>query len=260
MNPRFLILLILSVTFFSCKKNDSLIRGHERLSKSEILTSSGQVYSSSEYNYNSTGNLTAIIHSGSLRVVQQINYNQLGQLQSSIVSNSVVGDQYKFDFHIDGIGRIIKAIGTALQPNTFIDNHTYTYDPKGRLLIDSVFTQSGTLNSFVNFEYDNNDNVVAYQQFISQGTSFYSPGRWTFQYDRKRSPFNSIGQLLYTSIGGGGVSYFLLSKNNLLKMSLNDNEVTPGRGFKYEYYGNSLLKTSTVKEANALVETYYYTE
>jgi hypothetical protein len=258
MSPKPLLMLILLLLLLSCKKEDNFT-GNEHLTKIDLVDSSGQLLSTSEYKYDSAERLVMVPSTGSAgTVLIQIEYEPSGKPKSCKVSNSRVGDQLKFDFQTDAIGKIVRANGTAFQPNSSIDSHTYTYDGKGRLIIDSFFTQSGALNGYVNFEYDNNDNVIAYQLFNNQGASLYTQGRWTFQYDSKHNPFYQIGQLLYTSLGGSGINYSWLSKNNPLSASLNNIVITPGGGFRYQYYSNSLPKTSAVRTSNSLIEKYYY--
>ena len=81
-----------------------------------------------------------------------------------ILNTSVSGNVYKYDFQTDVMGRIIKATGTAFLPNLVMADHIYTYDAQGRLIIDSLFNKNGSINSYFNFEYDKNDNIIAYQQ------------------------------------------------------------------------------------------------
>lgn len=259
MNVRPLLTLIMLLQLLSCKKEDALPPVDARLSKIEMFDPTTETTNTLLYKHDNAGKLLEIASSSSNGTgLQLFHYDGSGRLQSNTISNSIDGNQYKYEFELDGNGRISKAKGTPLQPNMFVGDHKYSYDSEGRLSIDSVFTKAGSWDSYVNFEYDNNGNVIAYQQFVNQGTSVYSQGRMTFEYDAMHSPYSKIGQLLYTSSGGGGVSYFYLSKNNPLKASLNNTVITPGGAFNYKYYSNSLLKTSTVNVPDALEITFYY--
>ena len=262
MNIKPITYAVFLAILISCKKETIQTVGNEKLSKIEIYDPSTQNTITAEFTYNNVGNLIQIYSSGGnlSNQKQALAYDALGKIVSNTVSDNVNGDEFKFDFEIDGNGRIIKATGTSFSPNHTIDNHTYTYNNEGELIADSVFTQSGSLNSFVLFEYDNNNNVTAYQQYVNEGSSLLTQGKMTFQYDNKRSPYYNIGQLLYTSLGGSGVSYFYLSKNNPVNASLNNTVITPGGNFLYEYYGNSLLKTSTLNVQDAIKFTFFYTD
>lgn len=246
----------------SCAKENIIPSGNEKLTKIETYNPSNQNTSIAEYKYDNSGNLIEINASGgnAFNEKQSLLYDASGKIISNTLTNSVSGNVYKFDFQLDLDGRIIKATGTSFLPNLTIDNHIYTYDTQGRLIIDSVFTQSGSIHSYVNFEYDDNSNIIAYQQYVNDGTAIVLVNSMTFQYDIQRSPYFKVGQLLYTSLGGSGVSYFYLSKNNPIRATLNGAIITPGGNFVYQYYPNSLLKTSTVNVPNAIKFTFYYTE
>jgi len=260
MTAKTLLIFGLLVGFISCTKEKIISSGNERLTKIEIYNPANQSTSIAEYKYNNTGNLIEINASGEFTEKQSLLYDTSGKIMSNMLTNSISGNVYKFDFQVDQYGRIVKATGTSFLPDVVLDNHIYTYDTQGRLIIDSVFTQSGSINSYVNFEYDNNNNVIAYKQYINNGIAIVLVNSMTFQYDSKRSPYSKIGQILYTSLGGSGLSYFYLSKNNTITATLNDTIITPGGKFVYQYYPNSLLKTSTVNMPNTLKSTFYYTE
>jgi hypothetical protein len=260
MTTKTLAIILMTLLSFSCSKENVEPVENEKLTKIETYNPSSQNTSTTEFKYDDVGNLIQISSSsGNLSNEKQtFLYNSSGKLLSNTLSNNVSGAIYKYDFQLDVNGRIVKAVGTSFLPSLTIDNHNYTYDPQGRLIIDSVFTKSGSFHSYVNFDYDNNNNVIAYQQFVNNGVSIISQGRMSFQYDNKRSPYFKVGELLYTSLGGSGVSYFYLSRNNPTVATLNNSILTPGGNFIYQYYPNSLLKTSTVNVPNATSFRFYY--
>ena len=260
MTAKTLLTVGLLVGFISCAKEKIISSGNERLTKIETYNPTNKSTSIAEYKYDNIGNLIEINASGDFTEKQSLLYDASGKIISNTLTNSISGNVYKYDFQVDQNGRIIKATGTSFVPNLVIDNHIYTYDTQGRLIIDSVFTQSGSINSYVNFEYDNNSNVIAYKQYVNNGTAIVLVNSMTFQYDSKRSPYFKVGQILYTSLGGSGVSYFYLSKNNTITATLNGTIITPGGNFVYQYYPNSLLKTSTVNVPNKVKSTFYYTD
>jgi YD repeat-containing protein len=262
MTSKTLLIIGSLIALISCTKEDILPSGNEKLTKIEIFDPSGQNTSIAEYKYDNNGNLIEISTSNGTATngKQSLLYDVSGKIISNTLTNSVSGNVYKYDFQVDLKGRIIKATGTSFLPNLIIDDHTYTYDTQGRLIIDSVFTRSGSVHSYVNFEYDNNNNIIAYQQYVNDGTAIILVSNMTLQYDTKRSPYFKIGQVLYTSLGGSGVSYFYLSKNNPVSVTLNGTIITPGGNFIYQYYSNSLLKTSTVNVPNPIKFTFYYVE
>ncbi len=262
MTAKTLLTIGLLLGLISCAKENIIPSGNEKLTKIETYNPANQNTSIAEYKYDNKGNLVEIYASGgnASNEKQSLLYDSSGKIISNTLTNNVSGNVYKFDFQSDPNGRIIKATGTSFLPNLIIDNHIYTYDTQGRLIIDSVFTQSGSIYSYVNFEYDNNDNIIAYQQFVNNGVSIVKVNSMSFQYDTKRSPYFKVGQRLYTSLGGSGVSYFYLSKNNPVSATLNGTIITPGGNFIYQYYSNSLLKTSTVNVTKAIKFTFYYTE
>lgn len=260
MTAKTLLTIGLLIGLISCSKENVITSGNEKLTRIETYNPTNQNTSIAEYKYDNSGNLIEINATGTFNEKQSLLYDASGKIISNTLTNSVSGNVYKYDFQTDLNGRIIKAIGTSFSPNLIIDNHVYTYDIQGRLIIDSVFTQSGSIHSYVNFQYDNNSNVIAYQQYVNNGSAIVLVNSMTFQYDTKRSPYFKVGQILYTSLGGSGVSYFYLSKNNPIRATLNGAIITPGGNFVYQYYPNSLLKTSTVNLPNTIKFTFYYTE
>lgn len=260
MTAKALLSIGLLLGFISCTKENIIPSGNEKLTKIETYFPANQIISTSEYKYDNSGNLIEINATGTFSEKQSLLYDASGKIISNTLTNSNSGNVYKYDFQTDQNGRIIKAIGTSFLPSLNIDNHAYTYDIQGRLIIDSAFTQAGVINSYVNFQYDNNSNVIAYQQYVNNGSAIVLVNSMTFQYDTKRSPYFKVGQILYTSLGGSGVSYFYLSKNNPTIATLNGAIITPGGNFVYQYYPNSLLKTSTVNVPNKAKFTFYYTE
>lgn len=260
MTAKTLLSIAILMTLISCSKENITSSGNERLTKIETYFPANQIISTAEYKYDNSGNLAEINAIGSFNEKQTLHYDAFGKIISNSLTNSISGNVYKYDFQTDLSGRIIKANGTSFLPNLIIDNHTYTYDTYGRLIIDSVFTQSGSIHSFVNFQYDNNSNVIAYQQYVNNGTAIVLVNSMTVQYDNKRSPYSKIGQMLYTALGGSGVSYFYLSKNNPMIATLNDTIITPGGNFVYQYYPNSLLKISTTNAPNTMRFAFYYSE
>src|SRR5882672_4210986 len=143
------LIIALTVILGSCSKENTAPTGNEQLSKIEVYDPSTQSTSTTDYKYDNAGNLIEIYSSGGNAPEKQtLLYDGSRNILSNTLTNNA-GNVYKYDFQIDLNGRITKAFGTAFSQNWFIDNHTYTYDDKGRLTIDSAFTQSGTLNSYV---------------------------------------------------------------------------------------------------------------
>lgn len=253
---------MLLMGLISCSKENIILSENENLIKIETYNPANQNTSLQEYKYDNNGNLIEIIASGGNNSSERqlLLYDNSGKIISNTLTNSVSGNVYKYDFQTDLNGRIIKANGTSFLPNLIIYNHTYSYDVQGRLIIDSVFTQLGSIDSYVNFQYDNNSNIIAYKQYVNNGIAIVLVNTMSFEYDDKRSPYSKVGQILYTSLGGSGVSYFYLSKNNTIRANLNGTIITPGGNFIYQYYPNSLLKTSTVNVPNTIKFTFYYSE
>ena len=257
--PFLTVLLILFLASCSKENDIEINEGYETLSKIEIYEPTTNTLSTSEYKYDNAGRLTEIAYKGSDASGSRVfRYDASGKIMSYTVSNSTSGIQYSREFQVDGAGRIIKAKLTTSLPNFLVINNTYTYDAKGRLIIDSSFTQNGNWYSYAKFEYDNNDNVITTQDFVNQGIAIYSQGPTSIQYDSKRSPFHEIGQFLYTTEGGNGDMYFYLSKSNPLKATRNNIVLTPGGGFNNTYYNNALLRVKSANIPNALRQIFYY--
>lgn len=260
MTAKSLLIIGLLIGLISCGKENIVPTGNEKLTKIETYNPTNQKTSITEYEYDDSDNLVEIRSMGTFNEVQTLLYDASGRIVSNTLTNSVSGNVYKYDFQTDQNGRIIRATGTSFLPNLVIYNHLYTYDTQGRLIIDSVVTQSDSIHSYVNFRYDKNNNVIAYQQYVNNDLAVILVNSMTFQYDTGRSPYFNVGQILYTSLGGSGVSYFYLSKNNPTSATLNGADITPDGSFVYQYYPNSLLKTSSVNVPNTIRYTFFYAE
>jgi hypothetical protein len=258
-------LTAVSVIFIaaSCQKQTTINETGEKLSRITIYIPASGETGTSQYGYNNQGQLTEIFstndkHAGDT-TRQLLTYNGTGQLVSSLVTDNINGGFYRYDFIKDVNGNIAGANCTPLRSGMEVKHVRYVYDGKGRVISDSLYwPATGQLYSWNVIEYDNNDNVTAYQQFVKNGSSIYTQGKFTYTYDDKRSPFSDrLGLFLFTALQGGD-GYFYLSKNNPTAAYLNGVATTPGGHFVYEYYNNNLLHTSAVNVTGSQVQEFFY--
>jgi hypothetical protein len=251
------------LTAGSCKKEkvESIDVGGDRLSKVIITEPAINRAGTGNYVYNSQGQLTSIVGTNNQNNTDTtwslFTYNSSGHLSSFLVTNTVTGNQYKYDYTTDADGKVLSGKGTAMQPNMHVDNVKFAYDAKGRIISDSLFWPNGELHGYSLLQYDNGDNVVSSQDFYLVDTTISTIGKFTYQYDNKRSPFNKIGTLLYV-VSPGSNGYFHLSKNNTTVAWLDSARLTPGGYFIYQYYNNDLLYTKKANVTNSLLQEFFY--
>ncbi len=115
MTAKTLLTIGLLLVLISCKKENIISSGNEKLTKIETFNPSTQNTSIAEYKYDNTGNLIEIYASGgnSFNEKQSLLYDASGKIISNTLTNSGSGNVYKYDFQLDLNGRITKAIGTS---------------------------------------------------------------------------------------------------------------------------------------------------
>ena len=247
----------------SCKKENILPDANGELLTKVILTELVTNKSGTgNYFYNELGQLTSIV--GNNNDINSpdttwslFTYNAAGHLSSLLVTNNTTGHQYKYNYTSDAAGKILTCTGEAMQPNMYLHDVKFVYNRNGRITSDTSFTKTGEMDGYSVLEYDNNSNISAYQDFVITGATVYSQGKFTYQYDNKRSPFNKIGKLLY-QIAPNSNSYFYLNKNNTVLVFLNGVPFTPGGNFVNQYYSNDLLRFQRLNVNNSLVQEFFY--
>ena len=263
MNTKILIAAATLLVFVSCKKEDSVpVAGGEILRKVTITEPVTNRIGTGQYIYNSQGHLTSII--GTNNVIGNTDttwtlftYDAGGHLSSLLVTKNTIGNQYQYDYTSDADGKILTGTGIAMQSNMIVNDYKFVYDAKGRIISDSIFTKNGDLYGYSLLEYDNNDNISGFQDFVMVGSTVSTQGKFTYQYDNKRSPFNKMGKVLY-QIAPNANSYFYLSKNNTTVALLDGVPITPGGHFIYQYYSNDLLHMKKADVSNSLVQEFFY--
>jgi hypothetical protein len=263
MKTKILFAATLLLIIGSCKKeNIAPVAGGEILSKVTITEPPINRTSTGHYIYNNAGQLTSII--GTNNVIGNTDttwslftYDASGHLSSLLVTNNTTGNQYQYDYTSDATGNIVTSTGIAMQPNMFLTNCKFVYDAKGRIVSDSFFTKNSDLYGYSLLEYDNYDNISNFQDFVIVGSTVSTQGKFTYQYDNKRSPFSKIGKLLY-QIAPGAKSYFYLNKNNTTVALLEGVPDTPGGYFVYQYYDNDLLHVQKANATYSLVQEFFY--
>lgn len=252
---------VLIITTSCTKENVIPVAGGEILSKITITEPTINRTGTGHYNYNSQGQLISIIGTNNINTTDTawslFIYDAAGHLSSLLVTNNLTGDQYRYDYTSDADGKILTGRGTAMQPNMNLTDCKFVYDAKGRIISDSLFTKNGDLYGYSLLEYDNNDNLLSFQDFVITGSTVFTQGKFTYQYDNKRSPFNKIGKLLYV-VAPNANSYFYLTQNNTAVALLDGVPTTPGGHFLYQYYSNDLLHVQKANVSNSLVQEFFY--
>lgn len=263
MKTNILLLATMLLVIASCKKeNVGPVSGGENLTKVIFTIPATNIISTGHYIYNNQGQLTSIIGAndaiGNTDTTWSLfTYDAAGHLSSFLVTNNTTGNQYQFDFTSDAKGRLLSFAAIAMQPNMLVNDCKFVYDIQGRIISDSLFTKSGDLSGYSVLEYDNNGNIAAFQDFVVVGSTVSTQGKFTYQYDNKRSPYDKIGKLLF-QIAPNANSYFYLTKNNTTVAMLNGVPITPGGRYVYEYYNNNLLHVQKVNVSNSAIQEFFY--
>lgn len=231
-----LIRSVLLLSFFSfllsrCSKNEQINANGNRLRK-VIITGDSVAYTN--YNYNKKNRLTSIIrkveHLGS-RPNIFIYYDIQGRMTKCLFFNYAI---YYFEY--DNNDRIIKNVGVSLQASHDTAESIYTYDLRGRLIVDSSYSKnSPNYSAYTKFSYDNDDNVIRSEIFINDNGNIQKVRSAQFEYENKASPYISIGEIGYFI----EKNVFFLSKKNPVQEKHDDRDdlyngaVTIGYNFEY---------------------------
>lgn len=204
------------------------------------------VYSSNVYTWKS---ITEIEHglNNELKTVTHSTQND---------SNITIEKIVIYSFIYNDQNRIVKRIAQPLKADHEEDDHTYSYDPLGRLIADTTFYRQTTKVDKVSvYSWNADNNVIKYEDFAYNNLGNLELASFTdYSYDHMNNFYFDISSIVYYLDGFIGV---YMSNNNFIEFKHGGNLSDI---FTHQYNSNGLLsKTISQPVANtALTTTFDY--
>jgi YD repeat-containing protein len=246
-NQTFAIFALLSLAFFSCKKEESLSNG-DRLKSIRFQTNDSISYRS--FQYDDQNRVTSILDSNNNghRSSDLISYDAQGKLSQVTSSADFFTTVYTFEY--DNTGRIIKKFDSNSQVSGLRD--TYSYDAEGRVIADSIHDYwSPGIFGVTSYAYNNSGNVVETKTIEKSSGTVSMHKQCTF--DNHPNPLYGKSVLVYLLDVGYNIPE---GKNNLSKEVYDDGTIVK---YKFEYFSNGLPKRCTISD-NSDPGTYTYVD
>jgi hypothetical protein len=169
------------------------------------------------------------------------------KISTSEYSSDAGVDSFWYDDNDNIAGKIytnplMTAIGTRAK-------NTYTYDARGRMIADTTYSyRSENIVEYVNYTYDNNDNIISLQEFHDEGGIMKSDGIISASYSNLINPYFDLRSSLYTIWYGNEI----LSKHLRAQVIYSAGTI---ENYTYEFYTDG-----SVKKVIATEESGGYTD
>jgi len=185
-------------------------------------------------------------------------YDQQNRLTSIVDSENTNHSKHFTSFFYDAAGKLIKSIytndlnNTVAQDSFWYDkddivkrtysdswgyhgNATFSYDGQGRLTGDTSYSPSGNVYGFTDYTYDQDDNIIRWQEYYDRLGTMESWGVVSASYNSSINPYYGLGVPFYV------MSYdnSILSKHLRKQVTYYDGTV---QNFVYDYYPNGVVK------------------
>ena len=149
------VFLLLCLGLLSCKKDDNTPSKKALLSK---VINDGEA---TVYYYDVLNRLIKIERpDASIWLIDTIMYDAQGRLHKSNSIDVTVSLVYPYTYLRNDKGQVIRKVGTPIDGRFTPNDHSYTYDHKGRVIADTTYLrQSTSIVSYWNFSYDANNNI-----------------------------------------------------------------------------------------------------
>ncbi len=234
--------------FNSCKKDDFPELGDKLLKR--VVAKSGDSILYSTFQYNTENRLVAITDSTNNRHVWKtsIQYDTEGNpvkfwMLWSYGGNSISSEQT--DTLVYKNGKLTEKLSKLPYSNSFTGvRHIYTYDDKGRLIVDSIgYTNAAKeVYAYTSFTYDDSDNVVKIEEFNKWPGTMASISKITATYNSDKNFYSNIGSTLYFIRG----SYLMLGRHNKTQVVYEQNNITENYTYQYD---KGLLKRMILSQS-----------
>jgi hypothetical protein len=233
----------------SCKKDASTqqppVSGGTILDKEAILDSTSGSISTLQYTYNSSGDLFSI-NSKSPNGGDTMTYSSPGKLLKYKAGNA-----WEVMMVYDSNGLITSVKSTSTQTNF---PRVFTYDNRSRVVADTSFDDTGKVVFYNSFSYDNDDNIISYQEVtVSQTGDLYTDGPVTVTYDHHRNPHARFGKWIYYADGD---FRYLFKENSISEKAGSFEEKTP-TDVVYRYYSDGQLWQASSSLYHLTIAYYY---
>lgn len=204
------------------------------------------------FNYDNQNRVTTIEDSNNNGAKYKflIEYNTQGQPHKlTAFYNYTFGGSCLFNY--DNNGKVKKRINQSASNNEDSIQNVYTYDSRGRLIADSVYSYwTNQVFSYITYSYNENDNVTERKEYNNFMGSMQIENSAQFLYDDKPNPHSSLGIALYFITNDDRY----LSRNNRIQAKYEDGTIMK---YEYEYQNNGLPKR-ILEKANEAVPSIKY--
>ncbi|MGK9370093.1 hypothetical protein ACSSWA_14445 [Melioribacter sp. Ez-97] len=243
----FLLSLLTVVLFPGCKENNAVMPENELISKrlSKIVQNE-QNYSAFYYEGSRLIKYEQIINS-EIYTSREFEYGDDDKPLNELLYESGTSILKKFIY--DSNGRLDKQdlyIGNNSTPYGYLK---FIYDDQNRLIKKEQYLTHGSLFYYIEYDYDNADNVVEIKEFYLNKLTY----RHIMQYDDKINPWHNFKDILYEAS--------TQSKNNIINKITTSEGSSNGIGLTYTYDPDGFPLTETIFTGDgkhSLSMTYQY--
>jgi len=230
----------LAFIFSACQKENTTLAEGTKLKMTTSQLNDSISYES--FNYDNQNRVTLIEDSNNngAKYKMLIEYNAQGQPLKLTASQN-----QSYFFSYDNNGRIVKKLNQPASNSGNSIRNVYSYDSKGRLIADSVYSSwTNEVFSYTTYTYNENDNVVERKEYNNFMGSMQMENSVQLLYDDKPNPHNNLGTTLYFITNDDRY----LSRNNKIQVKYQDGTIM---GYEYEYQNNGLPKKVLEKHNEA---------
>ena len=186
---------------------------------------------------------------------KELTYDQFGKL-AKVTQTWYDGQSHTYQFKYDAHNRIMERLSEPIAATGAVMKNTYTYDTKGRLIADSVYSSSiNGVAEFRIYAYDEKDNMIESQIFYNTSTGVQLESAATYEYDNNKNPYSSLGKYFYFV----SMDYYrddFLSRNNIVKIKTRRTVVTSN--YTYEGFFPKIKATSSDDDGRVTTLEYFY--
>ena len=242
-----ILLLIACEKEKSFSTNGSTAVNSSRLTKAISRWQDSATYSF--YYYDDQNRLKNIVDSENTNFSKAFTsfvYDAAGRLLKKIYTSGHNSDAGVDSFWYDGNDNIAGKIysnqyATAIGVRR---KNTYTYDARGRMIADTTYSyRSEDIIEYVTYTYDNNDNIVSWQEFHDEGGIMKTDGIISASYTNLVNPYFDLRSSLYTIWYGN----WILSKHLSARVIYDGGTI---ENYTYEFYpGGSVKKLIATEDS-----------
>ncbi len=242
------LLFVVSLLIAACTKDNPVSAGGSRLTMTigRWHDSAGYAY----FYYDQQNRLASIVDSENTNHSKRFAsfvYAATGKLVESIYTNDVNSTVAQDSFWYDD-DHIIKKTYSDSWNNS--GNITFSYDGQGRLTGDTSYNnRTGNVFGFTDYTYDEDDNIVSWQEHHDELGVMKSWGIASASYNSSINPYYDLGVPLFVITRDNSI----LSKHLRKQVMYYDGTILH---FVYEYYpGGNVKRLTSISTQNGYTDS-----